>query len=147
MTASRPCASCGETTGFLVQEALIPNYEYSNSAEPLTLTVANLDEQNPGLLSSTERVSVKLSARACGGCGRVELFAKDLAVLERFAAANAGDVRKLCAGVQRFPAVLDGAHHAGVRAATTFSSSAATRAARGCVAGKVCSTHFSCPGS
>jgi Asp/Glu/hydantoin racemase len=68
-------------------------------------------------------------------------------MLERFAAANAGDVRKLCAGVQRFPAVLEGAHHAAVRAATTFSSSAATRAARGCVAGKVCSTHFSCPGS
>jgi hypothetical protein len=77
-----------------VQEALIPNYEYSNSAEPLTLTVANLDKQKPGLLSSTERVSVKLSARVCGGCGRVELFAKDLSVLERFAAANAGNVRK-----------------------------------------------------
>jgi len=95
MTTPKACANCGEIKGFAVQEALIPNYEYSNSAEPLTLTVANLDKPNGGRLSGTERVSVKLSARVCGGCGRVELFVKDLGVLERLATSNAGNVRRL----------------------------------------------------
>lgn len=87
MTTKTACASCGETKGFVVSEALVPNYEYSNSVEPLTLTAANLEKE--------KRVPVKLSARVCGGCGRVELFVKDLAVLERFATLQVGNVKKL----------------------------------------------------
>lgn len=91
----RPCVVCGESKGYLVSEALVPNYEYSNSVEPLTLTAANVDKENPGFFSSTERVGVKMTARVCGGCGRIEFFAQDLAVLERFARLRAGNVRKV----------------------------------------------------
>jgi len=86
MNTKTTCGSCGETKGFVVSEALVPNYEFSNSIEPLTLTAANLDKE--------KRVPVKLSARVCGGCGRVELFVKDLAVLERFATLKVGNVTR-----------------------------------------------------
>lgn len=90
----RPCLACGGTKAYAVTEALVPNYEYSNSVEPLTLTAANLDKESPGFFSPTERVPVKMSARVCAGCGRVDFFVQDLAVLERFARARAGNVRR-----------------------------------------------------
>ena len=91
----RPCSACGETSGYLVTEVVSPNYEFSNAIEPLTLTAAMLENKKAGLFSSAqERVPVKLAARVCGGCARVEFFVQDLALLERFAAAGIGNVRK-----------------------------------------------------
>lgn len=90
----RPCVACGGTQGYLVTEVVSPNYEYSNGIEALTLSAANLDKVNPGFFSGTERVLVKMTARVCSACSRIEFFAQDLAVLERFAREGAGNVTR-----------------------------------------------------
>ncbi len=47
------CQACGATSGYLVREAQIPNYEFSNSVEPLTLTAAWVPSI-PGILGSCD---------------------------------------------------------------------------------------------
>ena len=41
-----------------------------------------------------ERVPVKLTARVCGGCGRVEWGVQDLGVLEGLARGKLGNVER-----------------------------------------------------
>lgn len=48
---------------------------------PLDLTVRV--ERNPGALLFKGAVSSKVEARACGGCGFLELYAKDTTALVR----------------------------------------------------------------
>jgi hypothetical protein len=88
------CSGCGAREGYLVAEARIPNYEFSNSVEPLTLTAAWVKTGKGLLGGGGERIPVKLGARVCGGCGRVELAVLDLTVLEGFAKGGLGGVTR-----------------------------------------------------
>lgn len=91
-----PCPKCGGRELYEIDRALIPNYEYSNTLEPLTLTGAMLPTQATGLLSPTsEREVVTVKAMVCAKCGFTEFYARDLGLLEEFAKAGKGNVRKL----------------------------------------------------
>lgn len=80
----------------MVEEARIPNYEYANSVEPLTLTAAWAEDGPRGFLGPTKaRIPVRLEAYVCAACGYSELHAKDLATLERFAREGLGGVRRI----------------------------------------------------
>lgn len=89
------CPRCGHTEFYVVDQARMPNYEYSNSAVPMTLTAHYGDTGKKGLLgsSSKERVGVEMSARVCGGCGVISWFVRDMAQLSQFAQRGWGGVR------------------------------------------------------
>lgn len=92
----RPCAHCGSKDAFVVDEALIPNYEYANSVESLTITAAYAETGDVGLLGAKHaRFRVRLEAKICAECGATELYAKDLDVLARFARQRLGNVRRV----------------------------------------------------
>lgn len=91
-----PCPKCGGRELYEIDRALIPNYEYSNTLEPLTLTGAMLPTQSTGLLSPTaERQVVTVKAMVCVACGFTELYARDLHLLDAFAKAGKGNVRRV----------------------------------------------------
>lgn len=91
-----PCPKCGGRDLYEIERALIPNYEFSNTLEPLTLTGAMMPTKSTGFLSpSAQREVVTIKAVVCAGCGFAELYAKDLNLLAEFAQAGKGNVRKL----------------------------------------------------
>ena len=87
MKKSGTCPKCGAAEVFVVDEARLPNYEYSNSVVPLTLASHYTTTGETGLLGGAKmgRASVHLAAHVCGRCGLVEWHAKDLDVLRRLA--------------------------------------------------------------
>ncbi|MGE5787515.1 MAG: hypothetical protein ACM3ZE_23175 [Myxococcales bacterium] len=92
----RPCVGCGSKDAFIIDEALIPNYESSNTVESLTITAAYAETGEVGLLGSKhERYRVRLEAKVCAECGHTELYSKDLDVLARFARQKIGNVRRI----------------------------------------------------
>lgn len=92
----RPCAQCGSKDAFIIDEALIPNYEYANSVESLTLTAAYAETGEVGLLGAKHaRFRVRVEAKICAECGHTELYSKDLDVLARFARQKLGNVRRV----------------------------------------------------
>ena len=95
MKQSGMCPKCGATEIFVVDEARLPNYEYSNSVVPLTLTSHYTTTGETGLLGGPKmgRASVHLAAHVCGRCGAVEWYAKDLDVLRRLASEPDAGVR------------------------------------------------------
>lgn len=76
------CPKCANRELYVVDEALIPNYEYKNAIEPLTLT-AHFGP-NPEAAGASMRVPVRIEAYVCTKCAYTELYAKDLEVLARF---------------------------------------------------------------
>lgn len=91
-----PCPRCGAVDRYVIDEAKIPNYEYSNSVEPLTLTAAYTTTGESGLFGDKQaRIPVRVEAWVCAGCAHTELYAKDLDVLARFADERLGGVRRI----------------------------------------------------
>ena len=91
-----PCPKCQSRDVFVIDQAQIPNYEYSNSVVPLTLTAHYGPTGETGFLGmgKSERVPVRIEAYVCSSCAFTELYAKDLDVLARFAAEGVGNVRR-----------------------------------------------------
>jgi predicted nucleic-acid-binding Zn-ribbon protein len=90
-----PCPKCDGREKYEVDRALIPNYEFSNTLEPLTLTGAMMPTKSTGFLSPTaQREVVTVKAVVCAGCGFTELYARELNLLAEFAQAGKGNVRK-----------------------------------------------------
>ncbi len=79
----------------MVEEARMPNYEFSNSVVPLTLSSYYTETGEKGFLGGPKmgRISVHLEAYVCGACGAVEWHAKDLDVLRRLATTAGSGVR------------------------------------------------------
>ena len=97
MTAS--CASCGHGEFYEVPTARVPNYEFSNSIEDLTLTAHYGPTGETGLFGAAkhDRVGIRMSARVCAKCGHIHWFVKDLAQLAEFADAGHAGVRRVTA--------------------------------------------------
>jgi predicted nucleic-acid-binding Zn-ribbon protein len=97
MRKSLVCPKCQGRRFLEIDKVMIPNYEYSNSVEPFTLTAVYMETgvETTGIFGSKEmaRIGAEASAFVCGGCGYTELFAKDLAILEHLASAAKGGVR------------------------------------------------------
>ena len=96
MKSTGECPKCGCTEILVVDEALIPNYEFSNSVEKLTLTAHYGEYGARGAFGSTKksRVGVGMHAFVCGKCAYIEFYANDLDVLRQFATNRVGNVRK-----------------------------------------------------
>lgn len=96
MKQSGECPKCESTEILVIDEAQIPNYEYSNSVNPLTLTAHYGAYGGAGFFGGAkmERACVGIEAYVCGKCAYTELFAKDLELLERFAQEGVGNVRR-----------------------------------------------------
>lgn len=96
MKNGEPCPKCGAGDRYVIDEAKIPNYEYANSVEPLTLTAAYTSTGASGFFGDKQaRIPVRIEAWICAGCAYTELYAKDLDVLERFAREQLGGVRRV----------------------------------------------------
>jgi len=97
MPTEKPCPKCGGVELYVIDEALIPDYRYTNSTVQLTLT-AHYEPSGSGLWGAKSvRTPVRIEATVCASCAYTELFAKDLDVLERFARNGAGNVRRVTA--------------------------------------------------
>lgn len=91
---SNPC-SCGSTEVFVVDHVTTPNTEYVNTVNPLAIVSAWVQKEKTGFFEpSGERLSCELAAKVCARCGRVEWFAKDLALLASFADRGIASVRR-----------------------------------------------------
>jgi len=90
------CPKCGSGEVFVIDEARIPDYQYSDSVQPLTLTAHYGPTGETGFLGmeKSDRVPVRIEAYVCARCAFTELYAKDLDVLARFAQQRAGNVRR-----------------------------------------------------
>jgi len=85
------CPKCNHREVYEIEEALVPDYRYSNSVRPFTVTAAH----GPfGKNMKDERIAVHVAAFVCASCAYSELYARDLAALETLARSNAGNVRK-----------------------------------------------------
>lgn len=88
----QPCR-CGATDTFVIDTATTPNTEYANTVNPLAVVSSWIDGR--GFFGAGgERVSCGLSAVVCAGCGLVEWYAKDLALLARLAEGGDRLVRR-----------------------------------------------------
>ncbi len=77
----------------MIAEAKIPNYEFENSVEALTLTAAYTTTGEGGLFGAKRsRLGVTLEAHVCAACGFTEWFAQGLELLARFAREQLGGV-------------------------------------------------------
>ena len=96
MKNGEACPKCESDEVYVVDEAQIPDYQYSNSVRPLTLTAHYGPTGATGFLGmeKSERTPVRIDAYVCAKCAFTELYAKDLDVLERFAREGVGNVRK-----------------------------------------------------
>ena len=90
------CPKCRSTELLVVDEARLPNYEFSNAVVPLTLSSHYMETGEKGLLGGAKkgRLSVHLEAYVCGACGFVEWHAKDLDALRAIANEHGSAVRK-----------------------------------------------------
>jgi predicted nucleic-acid-binding Zn-ribbon protein len=96
MKDAGPCPKCASRELYVIDEALIPDYQSSNYAYPLTLTAHYGPTGEMGFFGDkSKRVPVRIEAYVCATCAYTELFAKDLEVLAQFARTGAGNVRKL----------------------------------------------------
>lgn len=93
------CPKCDERDVYAIDQVLVPNYEYVNTIEPFTLTAHYGESGKYGLFGAKKaRLGVYAEARVCSACGYTELYAKDLQLLARFAAAGHGGVRRVRVG-------------------------------------------------
>lgn len=90
------CPKCRSTELLVVDEARLPNYEFSNAVVPLTLSSHYMETGEKGMLGGAKkgRLSVHLEAYVCGACGFVEWHAKDLDALRAIANEHGSAVRK-----------------------------------------------------
>ncbi|NUP06772.1 MAG: hypothetical protein HOW73_12020 [Polyangiaceae bacterium] len=90
------CPKCESSEIYVVDELKIPNYEYSNSVVPLTLTAHYGETGETGFLGSAkmERVGINLRALVCGDCAFTEVYVDNLDRLKKFAAQRQGGVRR-----------------------------------------------------
>lgn len=96
MKNATACPKCASSEMYVIDEALIPDYRYANSTQPLTLTAHYGPTGETGFFGDkSARVPVRIEAYVCAACAYTELFAKDLEVLAQFARAGAGNVRKI----------------------------------------------------
>ena len=58
MKKTGTCPKCESKDLFVVDEARIPNYEYSNSVVPLTLTAHYTDTGEKGLLGGPKKARI-----------------------------------------------------------------------------------------
>ena len=98
MRKSLVCPKCQGQRFFEIEKMLVPNYEYSNSVEPFTLTAAYTDtgRETKGIFGSSAeiaRIGAEASAFVCASCGYTEVYARELDVLEDFASKGEGGVR------------------------------------------------------
>ena len=95
-TSKLRCPACGGTGAFVVSKAQVPNYEYSNSIVPLTLTAHYGETGESGLFGAPvkKRSTVGLRARVCRSCGHVSWFVRELDRLAEFAEKGHGGVRE-----------------------------------------------------
>ncbi|HEY2410164.1 MAG TPA: hypothetical protein VGI10_29370 [Polyangiaceae bacterium] len=91
------CPKCSSRELFAIDEAMVPNYEFSNSVEPFTLTAHYGDTAETSFLGLPKqaRSVVRVEVRICARCSYAELYAKDLEVLARFAKDGHGGVRRI----------------------------------------------------
>ncbi len=96
MKNGEACPKCESDDVYVIDEAQIPDYRFSNSGRPLTLTAHFGPTGETGFLGAekSERVPVRIDAYVCARCGYAEIHAKDLDVLARFAREGAGNVRR-----------------------------------------------------
>lgn len=96
MRMSGKCPKCPSQDFFVVEEVQSPNYEYSNSIKPVTLTSHYGSYGEKGLLGGPKqtRAGVHMEAWVCAGCGYTELYAKDMERLADFAERGVAGVRK-----------------------------------------------------
>jgi len=94
MKQSQRCPKCEGAKIYVIDQAKIPNYEYSNSSNPLTLYAHYGPTGEKGFFGAKEqRVGATIEAWVCAGCGYSELYASPLSILERF--AELGVIREL----------------------------------------------------
>jgi predicted nucleic-acid-binding Zn-ribbon protein len=91
---SEPCR-CGATEVFFIDTVTTPNTEYANTVNPLAVISRWVQTGKGGFFGlGGERESCGLSAAVCTACGRVEWYAKDLAMLARIADSGERLVRR-----------------------------------------------------
>jgi predicted nucleic-acid-binding Zn-ribbon protein len=92
MKSSGQCPRCEGQSFFAIDEVNSPNYNYSNSFEPLG--IACLYDRPKGISwvggKKGTRLTCTLEAWVCKSCAYTEFYAKNLALLERLAAAGDG---------------------------------------------------------
>ncbi|NVB84407.1 MAG: hypothetical protein HOV81_38890 [Kofleriaceae bacterium] len=88
------CANCDGEKVYEITEALLTHHKYANAFLPLTLTAYYGPTGEAGFFGDKlDRVTVRVSAFVCGGCGYSELYAKDLDRLAKMAVKGEGNVR------------------------------------------------------
>ena len=76
MKTSKTCPKCDCKKVYVIDEASVPHYEFSNSVKPFTLVAHYGDSGERGLLGGAkkERVIVPVQAHICSECGYSELY-------------------------------------------------------------------------
>lgn len=96
MNPTWKCLRCGGDDRYAIQQVLIADGDSANGVDPFTLTAHWGETGETGVFGAKmARTAVRAEAVVCAKCGYSELYAKDLPVLERFAAERLGGVRRL----------------------------------------------------
>ncbi len=96
MSATWKCPRCSGDDRYAIQQVLLADGTSVNGVDTFTLTAHYGETGESGLFGAKMgRSVVRAEAVVCAKCGYTELYAKDLAVLERFAAERVGGVRRL----------------------------------------------------
>lgn len=92
MKHSGACPRCEGQVFYRVEEAHSPNYKYANSFRPLALAGFYGATDEKGFFGNPKegRSMVCVEAWICQSCTYVELYAKDLEVLEKMARLGEG---------------------------------------------------------
>ena len=96
MNLTWKCPRCSGDDRYAIQQVLIADNTSANGIDAFTLTAHYGETGESGLFGAKMgRSAVRAEAVVCAKCGYTELYAKDLPVLERFAAERQGGVRRL----------------------------------------------------
>lgn len=96
MNPTWKCPRCSGDDRYAIQQVLLADNSSANGVDNFTLTAHWGETGETGVFGAKmARSAVRAEAVVCAKCGYTELYAKDLAVLERFAAERQGGVRRL----------------------------------------------------
>lgn len=90
MKHNKTCPACQHTSFFVINPVKSPDYEYSNTFEPIGIAGVYGPTGESGLLGPKKaRQVVTLEAWVCQGCGLTSFFANDLELLGQIASKSA----------------------------------------------------------